>query len=302
MSGHCCSPSAEGLSAGDGSAGARTGPPLAENEAGRGSLGDAVNLPGGAFSMGSDDPLAYPDDGEGPARNVTVGAFRIETTTVTNTQFGAFIAATGYRTDAERYGWSFVFAGELPDVFPPTRGAVQAPWWRQIEGATWNLPGGPLGCLTALPEHPVVHVSWNDANAYATWVEGRLPTEVEWEYAARGGLVQQNFPWGSDREPGGQHRMNVWQGTFPSSNSEADGWYATAPARSFEPNAYGLFNMTGNVWEWCSDWFTPGQNRVAKGGSYLCHESYCRRYRVSARQGLSPDSTTGNTGFRCVIS
>ncbi|MBC7723602.1 MAG: formylglycine-generating enzyme family protein [Burkholderiaceae bacterium] len=260
-----------------------------------------IPLAGGTYLMGSDSPLAYPADGEGPVREATVAPFSIQAATVTNADFARFVAATGHRTDAERYGWSFVFAGLLPDEFPPTRGAAEAPWWRQVDGATWASPTGPLAPSPADPGHPVVHVSWNDAVAYARWAGGRLPTEAEWEFAARGGLEQRNFPWGDELEPGGEHRMNVWQGAFPAVNTQSDGWYGTAPATAFPPNDFGLYNMTGNVWEWCADWFEPGVSRVTKGGSFLCHASYCRRYRVSARQGLSADSTTGNTGFRCVV-
>jgi formylglycine-generating enzyme required for sulfatase activity len=151
----------------------------------------------------------------------------------------------------------------------------------------------------------VLHVSWNDVQAYCAWAGKRLPTEAEWEYAARGGLEGKLFPWGDELEPGGEHLMNVWQGAFPAENTGADGFYGTCPVDEFPPNGFGLHNMTGNVWEWCSDWFRsdlhPGAtNRVTRGGSYLCHHSYCERYRVAARNSLTPDSTTGNTGFRCV--
>ncbi|WP_028846348.1 formylglycine-generating enzyme family protein [Thermocrispum agreste] len=273
-----------------------------------------IRLDGGEFLMGSEDPRAYPEDGEGPVHRVRLAPFLISPTAVTNAEFAAFVEATGYRTEAERYGWSFVFAGLLPDDFPPTRGVAAAPWWRQVEGADWRHPCGPQSDLDGLEDHPVVHVSWHDAAAYCAWAGVRLPTEAEWEYAARGGLTGCAFPWGDELEPGGKHRMNVWQGTFPQHNTEADGWLGTCPVREYEPNAFGLYNMTGNVWEWCHDWFDPtyylrrvGDNprgpesgvlRSTRGGSYLCHESYCRRYRVSARQGLTPDSSTGNTGFR----
>ncbi len=222
----------------------------------------------------------------------------------------------GYVTEAERFGWSFVFGGFLPEDFPATRAVAKAPWWRQVEGADWRHPEGPDSSVAERASHPVVHVSWNDAQAYCAWAGARLPTEAEWEYAAGGGLSGKRFPWGDDLEPGGEHRMNVWQGRFPAENSEADGFAGTCPVDEFPPNGYGLFNMTGNVWEWCSDWFHPtfhtrekrtnphgpkhGEAKVMRGGSYLCHESYCRRYRVAARSANTPDSSTGNLGFRCV--
>ncbi|WP_093346623.1 MULTISPECIES: formylglycine-generating enzyme family protein [Saccharopolyspora] len=257
-----------------------------------------VRLDGGSFLMGSEDELAYAE--EGPVRTVRVGPFRISRTAVSNAEFAEFTAATGYRTEAERWGWSFVFAGLLPDDFPPTRGVAAAPWWRQVEGADWRRPEGPGSDVDGRADHPVVHVSWSDAQAYCAWSGLRLPSEAEWEYAARGGLAGRPFPWGDEREPGGEHRMNVWQGTFPQHNDRSDGWVGTCPVTAFEPNAFGLHNTTGNVWEWCADRFAPGgPSRSARGGSYLCHDSYCRRYRVSARQGLTPDTSTGNTGFRC---
>jgi sulfatase modifying factor 1 len=275
-----------------------------------------VKLDGGEFLMGSTHPLAYPDDGEGPVRRVRVDPFEAEPRAVTNADFVRFVDGTGHVTDAERYGWSFVFAGLLPDDFPPTRGVAAAPWWRQVEGADWRRPEGPGSDLEERLDHPVVHVSWNDAVAYCEWAGARLPTEAEWEYAARGGLEGMVFPWGDELEPGGEHRMNVWQGDFPRNNTCADGFLGTCPVDAFAPNRYGLHNVTGNVWEWCADWFSPdfhtrdkrtnpqgplrGTSRSTRGGSYLCHESYCRRYRVAARNSMEPDSTTGNTGFRCV--
>ncbi|MBZ4018302.1 formylglycine-generating enzyme family protein [Streptomyces purpurogeneiscleroticus] len=270
-----------------------------------------VAVPAGTFLMGSEDALAYPADGEGPVRTVQVDAFWIDACAVSNADFGRFTAETGYRTGAERIGWSFVFAGLLPDDFPPTRGVVSAPWWRQVEGADWRHPEGPHSTVAGRPDHPVVHLDWHDARAYCAWAGKRLPTEAEWERAARGGLHGKVFPWGDELAPGGQHRMNVWQGDFPAHNTEADGRYGTCPVTAFEPNGFGLYNTTGNVWEWCADRFAsraggshPSPHRperVAKGGSYLCHESYCRRYRVAARQGLTPDSAIGNVGFRCAL-
>lgn len=267
-----------------------------------------VAVPAGEFLMGSADALAYPADGEGPVRTVSLDAFWIDACTVSNAQFARFAADTGHRTSAERIGWSFVFAGLLPDDFPPTRAVAAAPWWRQVEGADWRRPDGPHSTWQDRPDHPVLHVDWDDARAYCAWAGKRLPTEAEWERAARGGLHAKVFPWGDEFEPGGRPRMNVWQGDFPNRHPTADGWYGPCPVDAYEPNAFGLYNATGNVWEWCEDPFLPslgpsngGGQRVAKGGSYLCHASYCRRYRVAARQGLPPDSATGNVGFRCVL-
>jgi sulfatase modifying factor 1 len=257
----------------------------------------------GTFLMGTDRPYAYRADREGPVRAVTVRPFEIDVTAVTNEEFGAFVEATGHVTDAERFGWSFVFAGFLPDSAPATAAVAAAPWWRQVFGADWRDPDGPWSSVEERGTHPVTQVSWHDAVAFASWAGKRLPTEAEWEYAARGGLVQQRFPWGDELEPGGEHRMNVWQGTFPTHNTKADGHAGTAPVRSFPPNAYGLYEMTGNVWEWTADRFDPGGDALAmRGGSYLCHESYCNRYRVEARGSNTPDSSTGNLGFRCVRS
>ncbi|WP_132879365.1 formylglycine-generating enzyme family protein [Tamaricihabitans halophyticus] len=265
-----------------------------------------VRLDAASFLMGSTDSRAYPADGEGPVREVAVAAFWISPTAVTTGEFAEFVSATGHRTDAELFGWSFVFGGLLPDDFPPTRGVVNAPWWRQVEGADWQHPYGPQSTVDGLLDHPVVHVSWRDANAYCAWRGLRLPTEPEWEYAARGGLSGFAFPWGDELEPAGEHRMNVWQGDFPSNNTLGDGWYGSCPVTEFPPNGFGLYNMTGNVWEWCQNRFdgaaSAQQRYSARGGSYLCHESYCRRYRVSARQGLTPDSSMANTGFRCARS
>jgi formylglycine-generating enzyme required for sulfatase activity len=264
--------------------------------------------------MGNHRGDGYPGDGETPVHHVRLDAFQIAPTTVTNGQFGEFISATGYRTEAEVFGWSFVFAGFLPDTFPATRSVAAAPWWRQVHGANWTHPEGPHSDLAGRDDHPAIHVSWNDAMAFCAWSGTRLPTEAEWEYAARGGTAASHFWWGDDLVPGGKHRMNVWQGTFPTRNSRADGHAGTAPVRAYAPNAYGLWNMTGNVWEWCADWFDPGfygtspaanppgaetgTHRVMRGGSYLCHRSYCNRYRVDSRSANTPDSSTGNIGFR----
>jgi len=279
-----------------------------------------VVVPGGQFSMGNADDRAIDGDGEGPVRDVDVRSFLIDRRCVTNAQFAAFVRSTGFVTDAERFGWSFVFAGL---VAPTARNHVidaqveGAPWWRGVEGARWSAPEGPGSTVTDRWRHPVVHVSWNDANAFAQWAGKRLPTEAEWEKAARGGLDQARYPWGDELTPDGRHRANIWQGTFPESNAAADGYLATAPVDAFPANGYGLYQVAGNVWEWCwdrwsADWHEPdspvtrtdpigpasGDSRVVRGGSYMCHVSYCERYRVAARTRNTPDSTTGHMGFR----
>jgi sulfatase modifying factor 1 len=275
---------------------------------------ELVDLPGGAFIMGSNEATKFPNDGEGPAREVVIKPFSISPYTVTNEQFAAFVDATGHITDAERFGWSFVFHLFLPDDFEPTRAVQGAEWWRQVYGADWAHPAGPQSALDGIIDHPVVHVSWTDAAAYCVWAEVRLPTEAEWEFAARGGLVQKTYGWGDEFAPGGETMCNIFEGRFPIENTAADGYIGTAPVDTFPSNGYQLHNMAGNVWEWCHDWFSPtthrdgatedpagppdGENRVIRGGSYLCHDSYCTRYRVAARTSNSTDGSTGNMGFR----
>ncbi|QJY47985.1 formylglycine-generating enzyme family protein [Pseudonocardia broussonetiae] len=256
-------------------------------------------LPGGVFRMGSDEQR-YPGDGEGPARDVRVGAFRIAPHAVSNDDFAAFAAATGYVTTAEWVGTSFVFGGLLPDDFPPTRAVAAAPWWREVPGASWRRPEGGASDVDGRGDHPVVHVSWLDAREYCRWAGGRLPAEAEWEYAARGGLDGVRYPWGDELTPGGEHRMNVFQGRFPGRDTGEDGFAGTAPVDAYPANGYGLHNTTGNVWEWCADRFGPARpgRRNMRGGSYLCHESYCWRYRCAARSANTPDSSAGNIGFR----
>ena len=222
-----------------------------------------VSVPGGRFAMGSDDRFAYPADGEGPVHEVRLRPFQIDRHAVSNDRFAAFVDATGYVTDAERWGWSFVFGGLLPDDFPPTRSVAAAPWWRQVDGAQWRHPEGPHSDLDGRGDHPVVHVSHGDAVVYCEWAGVRLPTEAEWEFAARGGLEGRVFPWGDQLEPGGEHRMNVWQGDFPLATRPRTGISARHPSMPFAPNGYGLHNVTGNVWEWTADWFDPGCYRVS---------------------------------------
>ena len=202
---------------------------------GNASTDGMVLLGGGPFAMGAADRWAYPDDGEGPVREVRVASVWIDACAVSNAQFTQFTESTGYATEAERFEWSFVFGGLLPDDFPPTQAAAQAPWWRKVEGADWRHPDGPHSSLDGRLDHPVVHVSWNDAQEYCAWAGKRLPTEAEWEFAARGGLTKQVFPWGDELEPKGEHRMNVWQGAFPGANSIADGYYGTCAGRHVPP-------------------------------------------------------------------
>ncbi len=280
-----------------------------------------VRLQGGRFLMGTDTAEGFPQDGEGPVREVTLRPFWIDSTTVTNRLFQQFVEATGYRTEAERFGWSFVFWLHLPkarfkELVEDTVRA--APWWCKVRGAQWNAPEGPGSTLLLREDHPVVHVSWNDAVAYAQWTGQRLPTEAEWEYAARGGLEQKTYPWGDKLRPQGKHMCNIWQGDFPNHDTGDDGYAGTCPVQAFPPNGYGLYSMTGNTWEWCADWFSPdfhraasldnptgpsqGSSRVTRGGSFLCHKSYCNRYRVAARSSNTPDSSTSNTSFRCALS
>ena len=271
-------------------------------------------VPAGTFQMGTDDAAGYPADGEGPQHDVQLEEFTLAAHAVTNAQFAAFATATAYRTTAENEGSSFVFGGLLPDDFPETQGVAAAPWWRLVDGADWSHPEGPQSDVDARGDHPVVHVSWYDATAYCAWSGTRLPTEAEWERGARGGREGAHFPWGDEREPAGVHRMNVFQGVFPGQDTGADGWVGTCPVGAFPPNDFGLYEMTGNVWEWCADWYAAdyyrgtsrhspsgpetGAGRVTRGGSYLCHDSYCWRYRVDSRSSSTPSSSTGNVGFR----
>ncbi|MGC0252728.1 formylglycine-generating enzyme family protein [Pseudactinotalea sp. Z1748] len=267
---------------------------------------DLIELPGGAFAMGSEDPDAHPADREGPVHTVEVEPFLIGSTTVTNAQFERFVKSTGYRTQAEEFGWSFVFHLFVRDIDPSAVRGVAAgtPWWVGIDGADWRHPEGPGSSLKDRRDHPVVHVSWHDAQAYCAWSGTRLPDEAEWEYAARGGLVRRRYAWGDELTPGGKHMCNIWQGDFPRHNTADDGYVGTAPAKSFPANGYGLFNVAGNVWEWtASPWArSPGRSApdvwTIRGGSYLCHDSYCNRYRVAARTLNAGDSSSGNTGFR----
>jgi formylglycine-generating enzyme required for sulfatase activity len=284
-----------------------------------GSTDNMVKLDGGLFLMGTDTQEGFQRDGEGPVREVTLDPFYIDAYPVTNSRFAEFVKATGYQTESERLGWSFVFQGhiskerydELVEATVPG-----ASWWCKVSNADWKRPEGPDSNIENRPNQPVVHISWNDALEYCRWAGKRLPSEAEWEYAARGGLEQKLYPWGDELTPDGRHLCNIWQGEFPVSDLAEDGYSAPAPVDAFPPNGYGLYTVTGNAWEWCHDWFHPtyhvsatrtnpvgpveGSTKVMKGGSYLCHKSYCNRYRVAARTSNTPDSATTNISFRCV--
>ena len=280
-----------------------------------GSTEGMVRLDGGSFLMGTDSPEQFPQDGEGPVREVTIDGFFMDARPVSNEQFREFVRATGYQTESERFGWSFVFHTHVPQERVEDR-VVGTEWWTKVSGACWKRPEGPASSIDGRLGFPVVHLSWNDAAAYARWAGKRLPTEAEWEYAARGGLEQKIYPWGDELTPDGRHMCNVWLGEFPHHDTGEDGFTSVCPADAFPANGYGLFGVVGNAWEWCSDWFSPGWHltttrvnptgplegraRVMKGGSYLCHRSYCNRYRVAARTSNTPDSATTNISFRCV--
>jgi formylglycine-generating enzyme required for sulfatase activity len=254
----CCVPSKTSLERYSASIQASKGRPRIS----AGSLEHMVRLEGGTFHMGSESPDAFAADGEGPVRRVTVSSFYISKYAVTNEQFAEFVRATEYRTEAECFGWSFVFRNHVnePAAGPAAPGT---PWWVQVDGTDWAHPEGPDSNITGRSHHPVVHVSWSDAVAFCAWGGYRLPTEAEWEYAARGGLDQKTYPWGDELTPDGRHMCNIWQGEFPNFDSGEDGFTTVAPVNAFKPNAFGIYNAVGNVWEWCSDNFDASWHKEA---------------------------------------
>lgn len=316
---------------------------------GEGEYAGMVRIPPGKYLMGAieNDTLARPD--ERPRHLVTVDGFWMDETEVTNAQFRTFVEATGYLTTAERKPVWDEMKKQLPAGTPKPPDAVLVPgsllfrqpdrpvpldnpawWWEWRPGASWRHPEGRESSIKGRDNYPVVHISWDDAAAYAKWAGKRLPTEAEWEWAARGGLEESIFAWGNEPIDAGAPRANTWQGNFPNENTVRDGFDRAAPVRSFSPNGYGLYDISGNVWEWCQDWYRPDYyqtssqpggltnptgpsssfdpdeptvpKRVQRGGSYLCHDSYCASYRVAARMKSSPDTGLVHTGFRCVRS
>lgn len=303
-----------------------------------------VWIPGGEFTMGTDSKLGWPD--EKPAHRVRVDGFWIDETEVTNAQFQAFVDATKYVTTAEKAPSADEVLSQLPPGTPPpppenlvagalvftmTDGPVDlqdySKWWKWTPGANWRHPEGPDSDLKGREDHPVVQISWDDSVAFAKWAGKRLPTEAEWELSARGGLIDKPYVWGEDAPGDGRIVANLWQGQFPFTNSKADGFARTAPVKTFPPNGFALYDMSGNVWEWCADAYDrdaysrrsgtnvvqnplveksadPRNPRAAsrsqRGGSFLCNDQYCSRYRPSARHGLSPDTGMSHVGFRCV--
>jgi formylglycine-generating enzyme len=256
-----------------------------------------VLIPGSRFRMGTDDGMPF----ESPVHDVSVKSFWIDENEVTVGEFDKFVKATKYVTDAEKFGWSIVFD-------------LKSGEWIRVDGANWRHPEG--GDVKPEPNEPVVQVSWNDAAAYAKWAGKRLPTEAEWEFAARGGLVGKKYAWGDELRPGGKTVANWWQGVFPERNTAEDGFVSRATVKSFPPNGYGLYETGGNVWEWCSDWYSEeyyanaplsdpkgpngGVERSIRGGSWMCAENFCTNYRVAARSHSAPDTGLNNLGFRCV--
>lgn len=309
-----------------------------------------VWIPGGEFTMGSDHADARPE--ERPPHRVRVDGFFLDATEVTNAQFKKFVDATGYKTVAETAPTMEEILSQLPPGTPPPPKELLVPgslvfrqtrepvplsdhraWWAWVPGAQWRHPEGPGTTIDGKDDHPVVHIAWDDAVAYARWAGKRLPTEAEWERAARGGLDAKNYVWGDAPFSKEKPQANIWQGRFPHRNTLDDGYLRTAPVKSYAPNGYGLYDMSGNVWEWCADWYRPdafaldvraargdvvvrprgpsrsrdprepySPSRVTRGGSFLCHDAYCKAYRASARRGTAADTGLSHVGFRCAKS
>ncbi len=283
-------------------------------------------IKGGTFLVGTNRNYGFPQDLEGPQISVKINDFKIATTPVTYQEFSDFVGATGYITDSEKFGWSVVFQGLLSEKAKQKFEAIkETPWWYVVDGANWKYPYGPLEEYDTqqMGELPVTQVSRNDALAYCEWAKKRLPSEIEWEIAAKGGTNSELFPWGKEPVINGKYNVNIWEGKFPYENDLTDGFLGPAPVKTFQPNGYGLYQMIGNVWEWClnpskillsrlakynSNFFTSKYNKAdnleyaIRGGSFLCHDSYCKRYRISARNGNSADSGSCNLGFRCAES
>jgi formylglycine-generating enzyme len=273
-------------------------------------------IAGGTFTMGTDAADAEPQ--ERPARRVHVNGFWIDRTDVTNAQFRKFVEVAHYLTTAEqKVDWNEL-SKQLPPGTPKPSDEMLEPgslvfvsprhpvdlddvtaWWKWTPGASWRHPDGPGSSIVGKDDYPVTQVSWFDAVAYAKWAGKKLPTESQWEFAARGGLEQKRYAWGDEDPISPTPRCNIWQGHFPDRNDAFDGYAGTSPVRAFAPNGYGLNDMAGNVWQWCADWYSPTE-RVTRGGSFLCSAEYCSGYRVSARHGTTPDTSLNNTGFRCV--
>lgn len=287
-------------------------------------MDEMILIKSGTYKIGTDNNEGHPLDNERTLVNVTVDDFLIDATTVTNKDFNQFILETGYVTDSEKYGWSSVFYNLLDEkVKEESKRMPNIPWWYAVSGASWKSPEGPESSIKERMDHPVVHVSHNDAVAYCEWAEKRLPTEAEWEIAAKGGSDNDLYPWGTEKVPNGVYHSNVFQGDFPNDNTEADGYLGTAPVKEYYPNDYGLYQVIGNVWEWCSNparidldifkekssqsfWREVKLNSntekeyAIKGGSFLCHPSFCNRDRISSRSGNTANSASSNMGFRCV--
>lgn len=309
------------------------------------SLNNMVLVPGGQFQMGADDDQGQAD--EYPKHAVQLDSFWMDEHEVTNAEFALFVKSTGYVTTAEKPVTMEEIMRELPPGSPEPDSSVLLPgslvftppdhavplddvsqWWTFVHGADWKHPTGPDSDIKGKEHYPVTHISYEDAASYAKWAGKRLPTEAEWEYAARGGLTNQLYPWGTEPLTTGKSKANTWNGNFPYKNTETDGFYGLAPVKSYAANGYGLYDMSGNVWELCADWFNsnyykslqgvsvnpqgpaesydaddPGSiKHVIRGGSFMCSDEYCKGYRVSARMKTSPESGLSNLGFRCVQS